>query len=133
MHDLSTRPAPRFPAVIDNMKTCSHLPPDTVYSCDIGQRTDGAVPSCVHAKYMEVTVNEALRHALICEDLLEREAIEAVWAYCVAQHIVPPCSTKRDFTGSTQHSGEVAEKLCDCGWWIKRLKLRNARMALPRR
>lgn len=80
-----------------------------------------------------MTVNEALRHTLICEELLEREPIETVWAYCMAQHIVPPCSAKGNLTRSKQYRGEIAEKLCDYGWWIKRLKLRNARMALPRR
>ena len=127
-------PAARLPAVIENMNACSHLPHDTVRPVDIGQRVHGAVSLCTEAEYTDVTVDEALRHALICEELLEREPIEVVWAYCVAQHVLPPCNiTIREFTRRKQEQAESAEKLCDYGWWIKRLKLRNARMALQQR
>jgi hypothetical protein len=65
-------------------------------------------------------MNEALKHTLACQRLVERDEIDCARAYCAAQGVVPPPAVAGD-----AHPNGAA--LCDYGWWVKRLKLRRAR------
>lgn len=73
-------------------------------------------------------MNEALRHALTCQQLLENEPLSACQVYCARQRIVPPLTAQpgsgRD---SKAQSQQAAAKMSDYGWWFKQLKLRDAR------
>lgn len=73
-------------------------------------------------------MNEALLHALTCQQLLEREPLSTCQAYCARQRIVPPLTAQ---PGSGRESElqyqQAAAKMSDYGWWLKQLKLRDAR------
>ena len=77
-------------------------------------------------------VDEALRHVFVCQEMLDGEPLEAVQAYCRSQHILPPVVIAKDHADSSVLQEEAANKLRDYGWWIKRIKLRDARMAHQR-
>ncbi|MYM76007.1 hypothetical protein GTP56_27975 [Duganella sp. FT134W] len=72
-------------------------------------------------------MNEALLHVLACERLLDREPVAVALAYCARQRILPPRVPQDIIDDAEHHRATLAAKLCDYGWWIKQLKLRNAR------
>ena len=77
----------------------------------------------------ESAIKEALRHVSVCQEMLDGEPMEAVQAYCRSQHILPPVNVAKDYNSSALLQEDAANKLRDYGWWFKRIKLRDARMA----
>jgi hypothetical protein len=73
-------------------------------------------------------MDEAFQHVLICQQLLEQEPLSVAQAYCARQRIVPPL-VARPGTARDNAPGrmQAAAKLRDYGWWVKQIKLRNAR------
>lgn len=64
--------------------------------------------------------------------MLDRGPLAVVQAYCLSQHILPPVDVAKDCVDPALMQEEAANKLLDYGWWFKRIKLRDARMAHER-
>jgi hypothetical protein len=74
---------------------------------------------------MQKGLEQALRHADACRELLEQNGLTEALAYCVAQQIEPPHCRGDGPSAKAQ----TAELLQDCGWWEKRLKICYVRAA----
>nr|WP_315222688.1 hypothetical protein [uncultured Duganella sp.] len=73
-------------------------------------------------------MDEAFQHVWICQLLLDREPLSVAQAYCARQRILPPLAARHESArDSAQGRRQAAAKLRDYGWWVKQIRLRNAR------
>lgn len=75
-------------------------------------------------------INLALVHSAACRELVDKGDLNDAIRYCIGRGIEPP------FPPCEKHAPDYADcleraatSLCDYGWWEKRLKLHNARLA----
>jgi hypothetical protein len=74
---------------------------------------------------MHQILEQALRHAEACRELLDQQGLDEALAYCAAQQIEPP----HCIGDGPSAEAQTRALLQDCGWWEKRLKLRHVRAA----
>lgn len=73
-------------------------------------------------------MEDSLRHANHCRELLDAGSLSAALEYCKAQRIEPPqCSLTAESANADNLRAIAKNMLVDPGWWAKRIRILASR------